>query len=108
MGIFGNSTNLGIEDLSIGISSKGLDSYLDTIKAEYLEKVSIDTEVDAIIQVINTGWQGKSRDTFEKQLNQMADDIKADLKKEYKDLENRFKELEAFYFEQDNTLMNEE
>lgn len=101
--------NLGMDSLSIGVSTSGMDTYREQLKADLLDKTveKLNAELDAILQVINTGWQGVARDRFEKQLRDMCDKIGADLSAEYADLSARLDELQAFYFEQDQKLIVE-
>ncbi len=101
--------DLSIDSLSIGISSSGMAEYKEALKADLLvaTKTKLEEERNNIMNVINTGWQGVARDRFENQLKKMCDDIGNDLEAEYKDLEARLDELEAFYFNQDKSLLED-
>jgi hypothetical protein len=59
------SDNLNINDLSMGISSGGMERYKEQLKADILlETINKINDVDAIIESINGAWQVKSRDKF--------------------------------------------
>ncbi len=79
--------NLGIDSLSIGISSSGMTEYKEALKADLLlsTKAKLEEERTNIINSINTGWQGVARDRFEKQLTDECNKISEDLEKEYQD-----------------------
>ncbi len=101
--------NLGIDSLSIGISSSGMSEYKEALRADLLlsTQTKLEEEKNNILNVINTGWQGVARDRFEKQLTDECTRIGEDLEKEYKDLDARLSELENFYFEQDKSLLED-
>lgn len=101
--------NLGLDALDIGISANGMLEYQENLKATLLTetKTKLMEEYENVMAVINTGWQGVSRDRFDAQLKTMCETIGADLDAEYADLEARLAELQAFYFEQDQALIEE-
>lgn len=108
-GIFGgNSNSLGIENLDIGFSESGFNEYKKTLEADLIAKTEeILKNQTAVIEAINAGWQGKSRDIFVEQFQNTVNRIIDDLNYEYQDLEERFKEIQNNYYEQDNNLMND-
>lgn len=101
--------NLGLDALDIGISTTGMTEYQENLKAILLTetKNKLMEEYENVMSVINTGWQGVSRDRFDTQFKTMCEKIGADLFMEYNDLEARLSELQAFYFEQDQALIEE-
>lgn len=101
--------NLDLSALDIGISATGMDEYQENLKAKLLTetKTKLMEEYENIMTSINTGWQGVSRDRFDAQLKAMCETIGADLDAEYADLASRLAELQAFYFEQDQALIEE-
>ncbi len=104
-----SGTDLGMDSLSIGVSVNGMAEYKVNLKAELLTNVvdKIDEEYENIMNVINSGWQGVARDRFDAQFKAQCVAIGADLTAEYMDLEARLDELQAFYFEQDQALIEE-
>ena len=98
-----------VDSLSIGVSSDGMANYKEELRAELLTQTveKLDEEYNNIMNVINTGWQGVARDRFDNQFRAMCDAIGADLTAEYVDLEARLDELQAFYFDQDQKLIEE-
>jgi len=97
---------LGIGDLSIGVSTAGLQTYKDGLRASLLTTVSekIDN-IDAINTELNRGWQGVSRDKFDVKFQGIRDMIKQDLAGEYANLEARLDELAYDYIKQDQNMI---
>ncbi len=100
---------LDLSALDIGISSTGMAQYREDLRASLLVSTTdkLNEEVENILSVIDSGWQGVSRDRFERQLRNMCELMGEDLRKEYDDLEARLTELESFYYEQDLKLIEE-
>lgn len=97
---------LNISDLSMGISSGGMERYKEDLKADILLKtIELINSVDPIVTKINDAWQGKSRDKFLEDFRESRELICEDLKLEYEDLSNRLEELKSNYFEIDQKLM---
>lgn len=103
------SKNLGIDDLTIGVSRKGMEQYKHELKISVLNetKDKID-DVDNVVKAINNCWQGQARDKFLSQFAATREKIKEDLKREYNDLEQRLIELEHQYYDQDKSMMEGE
>ena len=99
---------LGIQDLTTGISTSGMQAYREELKSSLLlssqEKLRSLQEVET---ALNEGWQGTAADRFKTQMNATVEKICEDLQKEYADLENRLIDLESAYFNADNILMEE-
>lgn len=97
--------SLDIQDLTIGISAKGMDDYKEELKASLLKtsKDKINNIAD-IETAINGGWQGISKDNFLKQFAAVRESICNDLDTEYKDLEFRLTQVEQAYFSIDKDL----
>lgn len=107
LGMTGNNT-LGIDNLDIGFSASGLEEYKATLEADLIAKTEqILNNQTAVIEAINAGWQGKSRDVFLGQFSDTVTHIIEDLNYEYEDLLERFKEIQNNYYEQDENLMND-
>lgn len=110
MGEFANTTtDLGIDSLSIGVSSEGMTAYKEKLKVDLLDKAveQIEQAYSDVMTEVNKGWQGVARDRFEQQFKTMCENISADLAAEYADLSARLDELQAYYFEQDLNLIEE-
>ena len=101
------ANNVGIDDLTIGISAAGMEEYKKNLKA-YLLTQSVDkiNDTSTLEAAINNGWQGASRDVFMEKFNQMRESIVNDLSKEFDDLSARLEELEEDYFAQDNKMID--
>lgn len=99
------STDVGISDLTMGVSKSGMAKYKEDLKTNVLVKVSDKiNDVTTVITAIEAGWQGISRDNFLTDFAAARGSICADLKEEYNDLQARLEELEDSYFRQDASL----
>lgn len=99
--------NMGISEMTEGISTNGMEEYLENLKAHLLtETTKIINDTSALESAINSGWQGQSRDKFIEKFNEARMAISMDLKKEFKDLQNRLAELEMNYFAQDSKMID--
>lgn len=105
----GNSGNLGIDSLSIGVSKKGMDAYRDQVKIDLLTNVKkeLDNRTD-LEAALKKGWQGQSCQNYITNLNNDVSKIETDLEAEYNDLEYRLEELESNYFKQDSEMVEVE
>lgn len=103
---FGNGSNIGIEDMTIGVSGKGMDDYADMLKMKILEdmKTELENQQEAIEKSVRSGWRGKSEETFEKLLDDEISKIKEDLEKEYADLAGKLQNTGKYYIDQDEKL----
>lgn len=103
------SGELTISEMSTGMSTTGMQEYLDQIKAEILTDISnqLDTAREEIIKVLKTAWVGQSEERFETLLTDAVDDVKTELTAEYNALASRLNELQNNYFNQENALISE-
>lgn len=98
-------SNIGIEDLDIGISKRGMDEYKKSLKTIVLKNTGDKLDdADQLIEAIKAMWQGESCEAFLKDFKTARNNMKKDLEAEYEDLEARLNELEGNYFEQDRRL----
>ena len=98
---------LSIDQLTIGVSSAGVETYIDRLKAKYLE--SVKSKIDDITEMeraFDKGWQGVSRDRFEELFRRARNDIKWDLNEEFASIRARLNELAYDYLEQDEKMIN--
>lgn len=104
----GGQGNLGIDSLSTGISSIGMENYLETLKANLItstvEKLNNITEIET---AIDAGWQGVAKERFMTQFETLRQSVSTDLEKEYQNLVNRLNELEEQYFQADINMIDE-
>lgn len=107
-GSAGTSTGVvGINNLDIGFSASGLEEYIKLIDVKLLQNIQTElNNTDTLINTINAGWVGKSRDIFLQQFEQSINAVINDVQAEYEDLMTRFSEIQSNYYEQDNELMN--
>ena len=102
------SDNMSLEDMTIGISKKGMESYREQLEHDLL--ISVVNEIndtEALEEAINKNWQGAARDRFIDDFNSARVEIGQDLKKEYNDLSARLTELESNYFAQDYMMIED-
>ena len=113
MGLFGGTTtamssgasDTGISDLTVGISKSGMEAYIQQLKADLLDtSVEKINDTSNMLNAINSGWQGASRDNFISDFNAAREAIANDLIAEYNDLAARLQELQDNYFKQDSEL----
>ena len=89
-----------------GVSKQGMEDYLEKLKAELLVGVAnVMDETEDMVNVINQGWQGVSRDKFFEQFDKAISATKADLYYEYCDLVNKLSELAQNYYSQDANMI---
>jgi len=95
-----------LAEMTEGLSAKGMEAYLEALKANLLVKVAdtLDT-TDELEAAINKGWQGVSRDKFMTQFNTAIKNTKEDLAQEYADLVNKLSELAQSYYAQDANMI---
>ena len=101
------SENMSFDGVTEGINRDAMKTYIDNLKLELLDNVeeAID-KVDDVLKTIDSGWQGVARDKFLNQFATQRSRIKDDLKKEYLDLLARLKELQDFYYKQDQNMLD--
>lgn len=110
MGLFGlggsGGSNIGIEDMTIGVSGKGMDEYADMLRIKILEEIKseLENQQDAIVKSVQAGWRGKSEERFEKLLDDEVEKIKEDLEREYADLSGKLHDTSKYYSDQDEKL----
>lgn len=97
---------LTIDNLEIGVSTAGLEGYLDLLEANLLTEVAnkID-DIESVTTALNAGWQGVARDRFDAQFATMREKVKADLQLEYANLVARLQELANDYIAQDQNMI---
>lgn len=99
--------NVGIDGLTMGVSTQGMQQYREDLRMELLEQTKEKLEdVGEIQTAVDAGWQGEARDKFLIDFGEAIRSIEEDLVKEYNDLDNRLQELEQNYFTQDKNMMN--
>ena len=108
IGALTGNDNLGIGDLSHGISSTGFSGYVEKLRTEVIgETTQKLLQVEEIVRTLDGCWQGVSKTRFQAQFATTIAKIEADLIKEQIDLENRLMELRSNYFSQDANMMDE-
>ena len=106
--MFGNGggSNIGIEDMTIGVSGRGMEEYSEMLRTKILTEISeeLETQREAIINSVRTGWRGSSEERFERLLRDEIEDIIDDLRQEYADLEGKLQDTGKYYVDQDEKL----
>ena len=102
-----DSVNSGAGAQNMSFDGDAMKTYLENLKIDLLDTVSEQiNNVQDVVETINAGWQGAARDAFLKQFATQRRLIIDDLNKEYRDLMARFKELQEFYYKQDEQMMD--
>ena len=97
---------LGIGDLTIGVSTTGLETYKASLKASLLNTVAEKIQdYSDVKSALDKGWQGASRDAFETRFENMRTKVIEDLQAEYRNLEARIEELAYNYIQQDKNMI---
>lgn len=100
--------NLGIGDVSIGVSVGGMAQYKQDIQAHLLTETRAQLEeMSELEAALAKGWQGVSHDRFLASFKATTQDLATEMELEYNDLMSRLEELEAYYFNQDENLVQE-
>lgn len=101
-------SNLGIGDLSIGVSVKGAYDYLDGIKTKAIGK-AIDALQDTnnVTQTFQAGWQGKAEANFEKNMYNATQTITKELELIKTNIESLVAEMIEDWANQDEALVEE-
>lgn len=106
--MFGNGggSNIGIEDMTIGVSGRGMEDYSEMLRTKILREISeeLETQRDAIIKSVQSGWRGRSEEGFERLLRDEVRKITEDLEHEYADLEGKLQDTGKYYVDQDEKL----
>ena len=110
MGLFSaarGATDMTIDTMTEGVSKDGVETLVETMKAELLVSISEKLKAtDAISTAIKAGWQGKSRDDFLDSFSKAINAVRRDLAAEYTDVLKRLAELIENYFKQDQEMMD--
>lgn len=106
--MFGNGggSNIGIEDMTIGVSGRGMEEYSEMLRTRILTEISeeLENQQEAIINSVRSGWRGNSEERFERLLGDEIDNIIEDLEHEYADLEGKLQDTGKYYVDQDEKL----
>lgn len=100
-------TELGIGDLTIGVSKQGMEQYREEVRLEMFDNTIsvIRDDFQEVVNEINLAWQGTSRDKFIESMINQIEKICYDLESEKQDLDSRLEELEDNYFKEDENLI---
>jgi uncharacterized protein YukE len=95
--------------MTVGVSASGMENYREELKSVVLIDTStLIDDVSGIESALNAGWQGASKDAFLQKFAQHREALKGELAAEYQDLENRLEELQSFFFNQDQKMIDME
>ena len=101
-----NDHGLGIDNLDIGVSTRGASEYFQSLQAQLLTGVeTIVNDTEAVIAALDKGWQGVSRDKFDQQFQAAREQLLMDLRKEYTDLVTKIGEVVESYINQDKNMI---
>lgn len=108
MSLNGTSDGLTIDQMSIGVSSAGVEKYLENLKTDCFDKAIADLEKTSAIQSqLDAGWQGNAKIVFTEQMNESIQQLKEALESEYSSLEVQIRNIMNDYYTIDNSLMGE-
>ncbi len=97
---------IGISEMTIGVSSQGVEDYSESIRVEVLQNLSqtLDEEVAKVKTSLAQAWTGESEQVFEELLDKQVTVIKEDMESEYNDLNKKLVNLIGYYKNQDKKL----
>ncbi len=98
--------DLGIGDLSIGVSKAGMQSYIDNLSDQIFNRTGRDlTDGYSYLEsVISDGWQGVSRDNFIKDFKENLNQIIKNIDVQKKNFETELTTLMNNYFNIDSIV----
>lgn len=100
--------NLGIADLSIGVSVKGAYDYLDGINRQAISKAEEAlNDTNQVTQTFKQGWQGKAEANFESNLYKATDTVIKELELIKTNIESLVAEMIEDWAVQDEALVEE-
>ena len=88
-------------NVSYGLSRKGMEKYIDSLKLDIDAVKKAVKDVANIQKAVDAGWQGYARDTFYEDFDESIENLLDSVEKEYKDLKYRLEELEDNLINQD-------
>ena len=100
--------NMDFDGVSEGVQKSGMESYMEFLKFEVLDKVIEKLEeIDMIQSAIDDGWQGKSRDAFLTKLGNQINQTEESIRREFYDLNNKLSQLYQSYHTEDQNMLAE-
>ena len=100
--------NLGIGDLSIGVSVSGAYDYLDGINSKAINHaIEALNNTDSVTKEFQAGWQGKAEANFENNLYRATDVVTKELELIKENIESLVSEMIEDWANQDEKLVEE-
>ena len=100
--------NLGISDLSIGVSVSGAYDYLDGVNTKAINHaIEALNNTDSVTQAFQAGWQGKAEANFENNLYRSVDVVTKELELIKENIETLVSEMIEDWAQQDDALVEE-
>jgi len=99
----GNMSDLG--DFTIGMNVNEMERYSNDLRIEILDNVSTVLEdVSGIQAAMNGAWQGEARRAWERDFNRQIRAVQNDLRREYRNVDARLRDLAGFYRRVDRNM----
>ena len=103
------SSKLSIDELTMGVSGTGMDSYIKALQLKIVTQTVKKLEnLKAVTKTIKSGWAGQSYDAFEKDLLTRIAEIKTELEAERDDLNKKLLDVKGAYYAIDRDLYRED
>ena len=103
-----NNLATGMDNVTIGFDAAGLEKYIENLRLNILEEVikTIDNGWDPVNEAINDAWTGASKDAFVNDFAKTIGEVKEHLTYEFAEIESRLRDIQTFYFNQDQNMMS--
>ena len=105
----GGATETDLSDLTIGVDNGGFFNFITNVVNDTTNNLHKELEkTEGIIEAVNKGWQGVSRDIFLEQLDSSIEKIKNDISREHDQLQAILLEVMDSYYSIDSNLLSNE
>ena len=96
-----DAANMDIKDSDYAVSAKGMEAYVENLKAELIDNTYDKLkEIEGIKTAVDAGWNGPAKTAFLEKLEDAINRTYADMAAEHEDLIGRLNELQAAYVKQ--------
>jgi len=99
-------STLGIDEVTIGASASGVETYIEELKLEYIdEAIAALQDLSEVKATLEAGWQGVSQQRFIAALEDNSNNVVETLNGEYVKLQSALTSVAASFFDHDENLI---
>ena len=104
----GGSKDMDFNGVTEGFSKEGYGYYISYLKLNIVDTIcDMLDKTDGIINALNKGWQGNSRDKFIEKFNKTKNKTEDEIIAEFKSLKSKLSILAYNYYEQDAKMLSD-